>query len=161
MTFNIRTGKAREGENHWDKRKEMVFDLIRRHSPDLVGLQEAQRFQIDEIRNTLPEYAEIGAARRSGTEGECWLFTEVRLELKKRAGYRSFLKPLAKGRKTDDNQLSLPYSRNLRLPAERFVDQRQSRRVQQQNHQAYGYRDEEYLHLQIYDLPHLTTRRYL
>ena len=25
--------------------------------------------------------------------------------------------------------------------------------------QAYGYRDEEYLHLKIYDLPHLTTRR--
>ena len=25
--------------------------------------------------------------------------------------------------------------------------------------QAYGYRDEEYLHLKIYDLPHLSTRR--
>ena len=27
--------------------------------------------------------------------------------------------------------------------------------------QAYGYKDEEYLHLKIYDLPNLKTRKYL
>jgi len=27
--------------------------------------------------------------------------------------------------------------------------------------QAYGYKDEDYLHLKIYDLPNLQTRKYL
>jgi len=70
MTFNIRYGKARDGENHWDKRKEQVFGVIQNHSPDIVGLQEALRFQIDEIKESLPGYAEIGTARQGEKEGE-------------------------------------------------------------------------------------------
>ena len=70
MTFNIRYGKARDGKNHWDKRKEQIFGVIRKHSPDIVGLQEALRFQIDEIREHLPEYAEIGTARQGEKNGE-------------------------------------------------------------------------------------------
>ena len=62
MTFNIRYGTADDGENSWDKRKDLVFDLLRTNSPDVVGLQEALRSQIDDIRAALPEYAEIGGA---------------------------------------------------------------------------------------------------
>jgi len=70
MSFNIRYGKAKDGKNHWDKRKDQVYDIIRQHAPDIVGLQEALRFQIDEIREALPEYAEIGTARQGEKEGE-------------------------------------------------------------------------------------------
>jgi endonuclease/exonuclease/phosphatase family metal-dependent hydrolase len=71
MTFNIRYGSANDGENHWKNRKEMVCDVIRNHPSDVVGLQEALRFQIDAIRETLPEYGEIGVAREDGIiEGE-------------------------------------------------------------------------------------------
>ncbi|MBX2992074.1 MAG: endonuclease/exonuclease/phosphatase family protein [Bacteroidetes bacterium] len=71
MTFNIRYGTANDGEDHWEKRKEMVFDLLRRHSPDIVGVQEALRFQLDEIRAALPEYAVVGVGRDDGkTAGE-------------------------------------------------------------------------------------------
>ena len=66
MTFNIRYGSANDGENHWEKRKDMVCDVLRRHDPDIVGLQEALRFQIDEIRKALPMYAEVGVAREDG-----------------------------------------------------------------------------------------------
>lgn len=71
MSFNIRCGDADDGENRWEKRREMVFDVIRDYQPDVVGLQEAIRFQIDQIRKALPEYSEIGVGRKDGkTEGE-------------------------------------------------------------------------------------------
>ncbi len=71
MSFNIRYGTANDGENRWETRREMVCDLIRRHDCDVVGLQEALRFQIDEIRQALPQYAEIGVGRDDGkTKGE-------------------------------------------------------------------------------------------
>ncbi|UCC96318.1 MAG: endonuclease/exonuclease/phosphatase family protein [Phycisphaerales bacterium] len=66
MTFNIRYGSANDGENHWKNRREMVFDVIRKQKSDVIGLQEALRFQIDEIREALPMYAEIGVAREDG-----------------------------------------------------------------------------------------------
>jgi endonuclease/exonuclease/phosphatase family metal-dependent hydrolase len=69
MTFNIRYGSADDGENSWEKRKDLAFDVLRKHGPDVVGLQEALRSQIDDIRATLPEYAEIGVGRDDGRTG--------------------------------------------------------------------------------------------
>jgi len=66
MTFNIRYGSANDGADSWDKRKDMVCNVLRRHVPGIVGLQEALRFQIDYIRAALPEYGEIGVAREDG-----------------------------------------------------------------------------------------------
>ncbi|UCD52457.1 MAG: endonuclease/exonuclease/phosphatase family protein [Phycisphaerales bacterium] len=71
MSFNIRYGTANDGENRWENRRAMVCDLIRRYDCDVVGLQEALRFQIDEIRQAIPEYGEIGVGRDDGkTKGE-------------------------------------------------------------------------------------------
>jgi len=66
MSFNIRYGSANDGANHWKNRREMVFDVIRDQHSDVVGLQEALRFQIDEIRKAVPVYGEIGVAREDG-----------------------------------------------------------------------------------------------
>lgn len=70
MSFNIRYGSAKDGENRWDNRKEQVAELIRQQGPDTVGLQEALRYQIDAIRERLPEYGEVGVGREGGTQGE-------------------------------------------------------------------------------------------
>jgi endonuclease/exonuclease/phosphatase family metal-dependent hydrolase len=70
MTFNIRTGLAMDGENHWDLRKAFVCDVIRQHGPDVLGVQEACRFQLDEFNTHLPEYGEVGIGRDGGTQGE-------------------------------------------------------------------------------------------
>jgi endonuclease/exonuclease/phosphatase family metal-dependent hydrolase len=71
MTFNIRCGTADDGPNHWQKRRKLVFDVLRNHKPDVVGLQEALRFQIDEIHSALPVYGKIGIGRDDGkTKGE-------------------------------------------------------------------------------------------
>jgi hypothetical protein len=69
MSFNIRYGTANDGENSWANRREMVCNVLRRYEPDVVGLQEALRFQIDDIRSGLPEYAEIGVGRDDGKTG--------------------------------------------------------------------------------------------
>ena len=71
MSFNIRYGTANDGENRWENRREMVCDLIEKHDCDVVGLQEALRFQIDAIRQANPAYGEIGVGRDDGkTKGE-------------------------------------------------------------------------------------------
>lgn len=70
MTFNIRTGFAEDGENHWDLRKEFVCDVIREYAPDVLGVQEACRFQLDAFNEHLPAYGEVGIGRDGGSEGE-------------------------------------------------------------------------------------------
>mgnify|MGYP001305507534 CR=1 FL=1 len=69
MTFNIRLGTAADGDNHWTRRREMLFDLLRREDADLVGLQEAFRFQIEEILAAVPGYAVAGVGRDDGKAG--------------------------------------------------------------------------------------------
>lgn len=66
MTFNIRYGTADDGENHWKTRKSLVFEVIRNNNPDLIGLQEALDFQINEILDELPGYSYIGVGRDDG-----------------------------------------------------------------------------------------------
>jgi endonuclease/exonuclease/phosphatase family metal-dependent hydrolase len=66
MSFNIRYGKAHDGKNSWRHRKQMVFDLLRNHNPDIVGLQEALHFQINEICAELPRYSYLGVGRDDG-----------------------------------------------------------------------------------------------
>jgi len=66
MTFNIRYGTANDGENRWTNRRDMLFALLRAENPDLIGLQEALRFQIDEILAAVPGYAVVGVGRDDG-----------------------------------------------------------------------------------------------
>lgn len=66
VSFNVRYGTANDGENGWPLRREMLFDTIRRQDADVLGLQEALDFQIDEIVGAAPVYAVIGVGRDDG-----------------------------------------------------------------------------------------------
>ena len=68
MTFNIRYGTANDGLNAWPNRRGLVAELIRAEAPDVLGLQEALRLQIDELAEELPGYAWVGAGRDDGAE---------------------------------------------------------------------------------------------
>ena len=72
MSFNIRLGVAKDGPNHWDLRKELVFDILRDHQPDVVGLQEAWKFQIDALKIAFPEFGLIGRSRQANPEEGEW-----------------------------------------------------------------------------------------
>lgn len=84
MTFNIRYGSANDGANQWSARKDHLFEVIRRENADLLGLQEALDFQIDEIIKAAPRYAVVGVGRDDGREaGEysAILFNKDRLHV--------------------------------------------------------------------------------
>jgi hypothetical protein len=66
MSFNIRYGTANDGENRWPLRREFLIDVMREENADVIGLQEALDFQIDEITAALPAYAVIGVGRDDG-----------------------------------------------------------------------------------------------
>ncbi len=66
MSFNIRYGLADDGENSWQFRNKFVFDVIKTNNPDLIGLQEALFFQVEEILNEFPEYKMVGVGRDDG-----------------------------------------------------------------------------------------------
>ena len=69
MTFNIRHGRALDGANRWYRRRGMVFDVIRRHRPHVLGLQEVDPFQLDELADAFPTYGVIAHRRYGGIVG--------------------------------------------------------------------------------------------
>jgi endonuclease/exonuclease/phosphatase family metal-dependent hydrolase len=66
MSFNIRYGTARDGENAWDRRREFVAHTIKTYQPDLLGMQEVLAEQGDYLRQALPDYAYVGGGRDDG-----------------------------------------------------------------------------------------------
>jgi len=84
MTFNIRYATAPDGENQWTARRALLFDVIRTHDADLVGLQEALASQITEITAAIPAYAVVGVGRddaRAGGEFSAILFKRDRFRV--------------------------------------------------------------------------------
>jgi len=68
MSFNIRYGTADDGDDSWPLRAAFVAEVIDSVAPDVLGLQEALRFQLDELETALPGYGEIGVGRDDGHE---------------------------------------------------------------------------------------------
>lgn len=70
MTFNIRYNEPRDGVNAWANRKTKVADVIRFHKADVVGVQEAQFNQIQDLEKLLPGFAWCGVGRDGEQNGE-------------------------------------------------------------------------------------------
>ncbi len=69
MSFNIRYDNPADGADAWPARRADVLAHLRTRAPDIVGLQEALRGQLDDFRAGLPGYAEIGVGRDDGRAG--------------------------------------------------------------------------------------------
>jgi endonuclease/exonuclease/phosphatase family metal-dependent hydrolase len=67
MSFNIRYGAAKDGENHWKNRSYLVAETIQLFDPDLLGAQEVLKFQAEFLQETLPDYGFHGVGREDGT----------------------------------------------------------------------------------------------
>ncbi|ROP80659.1 endonuclease/exonuclease/phosphatase family protein [Curtobacterium sp. PhB115] len=67
MTYNI---KNPDPAHDWPARLPVVLDVIRRHDPDLLCVQEAFAHQMDDLRAGLPGHADLGQGREGGTAGE-------------------------------------------------------------------------------------------
>jgi endonuclease/exonuclease/phosphatase family metal-dependent hydrolase len=70
MTFNVRYASAPDGENAWAKRREQLVSTIKKFDPDVLGLQEAEQSQIDELAKALPQMSSIGVGREANGGGE-------------------------------------------------------------------------------------------
>ena len=75
LNWNIRFGTADDGENSWPARADRVSAVVvgPEGTPgepqwDLVGLQEALRFQVDQLLAAAPGYAYAGAGRDDGED---------------------------------------------------------------------------------------------
>ena len=66
MSFNIRYGTARDGENSWEYRREMVCEFVRGSGAEVVGVQEALGFQLETIAEVLEGYQWVGVGREDG-----------------------------------------------------------------------------------------------
>lgn len=71
MSFNLRYGTANDGDNSWPHRNHLVMRVFEHRDADIVGVQEALAFQLDEITTEFPHYAVIGVGRDDAkTAGE-------------------------------------------------------------------------------------------
>lgn len=60
MTYNLKNGSDAD---HWTRRREALFQVIRQARPLILGTQEGYRYQLDEIAGQLDDYAWLGRAR--------------------------------------------------------------------------------------------------
>jgi endonuclease/exonuclease/phosphatase family metal-dependent hydrolase len=66
MSFNVRYGTAQDGENAWPHRRELLLAAVIGQDPDILGVQEALRFQLDALEQALPGHALRGVGRDDG-----------------------------------------------------------------------------------------------
>lgn len=84
MSFNVRLNTESDSLDAWRHRRASVAGLIRFHDPDVVGLQEPQRNQLDDLATDLAGYAWFGAPRAGGgprDEFSAVLYRTDRLDL--------------------------------------------------------------------------------
>lgn len=70
MSYNIRYGDAADGEDRWELRKDGVIDRFKYWTEsarvEVIGVQEALRYQVDYIAERLPDYEWVGVGRDDG-----------------------------------------------------------------------------------------------
>ena len=72
MSYNIRLYTKADGpKNLWENRRDPLCKYVAKVSPDVLGMQEVVRNQLDDVLQRLPEYDFVGVGRDDGaTKGE-------------------------------------------------------------------------------------------
>ena len=70
MSFNIRYGTANDGDNAWDRRRDIAVEMIRSYNPLAIGTQECLDFQAEYLAQQMPEYRWFGVGREADGTGE-------------------------------------------------------------------------------------------
>ncbi len=69
LTFNLRyINPGDQGEKTWVARRDHVGEVIKKDAADFIGVQEAFRSMLDDVKTRVPGYAEIGVGREDGKE---------------------------------------------------------------------------------------------
>ena len=72
MSYNIRLYTKADGpKNLWENRRDPLCKYVAKVSPDVLGMQEVVRNQLDDVLQRLPDYDFVGVGRDDGaTKGE-------------------------------------------------------------------------------------------
>lgn len=89
MTCNVRTSLADDGLDNWSRRRDFCLDVIRAQSADLLGFQEVQRDQYDDLSTGLPQYAAWGMVDEPHTVSptNAVMFRTQRFDLLSQGGF--------------------------------------------------------------------------
>ena len=75
MSSNVRFASARDkddnpdtGDRDWTNRRSAYYAMLNTMQPDIVGLQEAEREQVLDIKNNCSGYSHVGYGRESGKD---------------------------------------------------------------------------------------------
>ncbi|MBQ2521080.1 MAG: endonuclease/exonuclease/phosphatase family protein [Bacteroidales bacterium] len=68
MSFNVRMAPADDGDNAWPLRRAAIPAMLQETAPDVFGVQEAHREQLDYITENCPNYGEFGVGRDDGSD---------------------------------------------------------------------------------------------
>jgi endonuclease/exonuclease/phosphatase family metal-dependent hydrolase len=69
LTYNIRYDNPADGENAWSERRHFLAGQLRFYAPDIFGVQEALRHQLEFLGEQLPAYSWVGVGRDDGEAG--------------------------------------------------------------------------------------------
>lgn len=71
MSFNVRYGTAKDGDNVWENRRDAACAMICDQHPAVFGVQEALDFQLTFFEEHCPGYKYVGVGRTDGvSQGE-------------------------------------------------------------------------------------------
>lgn len=70
-TYNLRYKNSNDTNagNGWNTRRTYLINLVNFQQPDLLGVQEAVKAQMDDMANGLKDYAYVGVGRNDGSTG--------------------------------------------------------------------------------------------
>jgi endonuclease/exonuclease/phosphatase family metal-dependent hydrolase len=69
LTFNLRYVNMQDlGWKMWTRRRDAVAELIKKDAADFIGVQEAFRLQLDDVKARVPGYGELGVGREDGKQ---------------------------------------------------------------------------------------------
>lgn len=71
ICFNVRYENDSDGQFAWTNRRNAVIKMLHHENPDVIGLQEVLKSQVDFLNTNLENYAFIGVGREDGmSKGE-------------------------------------------------------------------------------------------
>ncbi|MEM6803045.1 MAG: endonuclease/exonuclease/phosphatase family protein [Bacteroidota bacterium] len=68
MSYNIRYDNPNDGENRWELRKAFLLKQVKFYEPDILGVQEGLKQQLDFLDQGLGSYTYVGVGRDDGKE---------------------------------------------------------------------------------------------
>ena len=74
MSYNIRLGSGEDGTNSWQFRAPLTLEMLEDQAPDVFGVQEALKYQVDFIKEFTDDYECVGVGRDNGKKEELFRF---------------------------------------------------------------------------------------